>query len=218
MEKYPECNTGETFVQLLTIIRPCADYPTGKILLCKWQSGDFKDRYTGLWGKLQPESDGQDVRSTLLRLADCSESDYLPGTMWEKEQLELMAAFGFDVPVPNLEYIFVLDLPATTSINTSSSMSVKETGKKTEDIKYVGSPDSWRSEWFDLDKIPFDRMPADDALWYDLVIHGQKLTGNFLFAGEPKHTLKHYKLNKVHSLDLPEITARSPFDQPNEII
>ena len=72
-------------VQLLTIIRPCARFPFGKILLCKWPSGDHQNCYTGLCGDFQPEHDGQDLKNGLIRLANCSESEYLAGTMWEKE-------------------------------------------------------------------------------------------------------------------------------------
>ena len=83
--------------------------------------------------------------------------------------------------------------------------------------------------WFDLDKIPFSQMPADDELWYfvntanhaylpslvsvwmcclnhrypPLLEQGRSLVGTFTFAGSAivKHSLT----------DVPEELLRSPY-------
>jgi hypothetical protein len=37
------------------------------------------------------------------------------------------------------------------------------------------------TSWFKLDAIPFDLMPADDAIWYPAILEGKRLTGRFRF-------------------------------------
>ncbi|GAV03078.1 hypothetical protein RvY_13560 [Ramazzottius varieornatus] len=213
MDMLPESEAGKRFVQLLTIVRSCVDYPTGKILLCKWLTGDFMQRYTGLWGEFRAEHDGNDLRHAVIRLATSSEAEYLSGADWAADQLNLMAVFQFDVPVPNTEYIFVHEMPANSELTGSAPrvahINNDGVGKTRGANGYVGSPDLWMCEWFDLDKIPFDQMPVDDALWYDRVIHGQRLTGKFIFAGEPKYALKQHEIHEVDSLESPQVTALS---------
>jgi len=37
-------------------------------------------------------------------------------------------------------------------------------------------------EWFDFDKIPFDKMWDDDKYWFPLVLNGRKIRGKFSFG------------------------------------
>ena len=86
-----------------------------------------------------------------------------------------------DLPTPHISHIFVLKLPSTTLLEAKTS------GNKADDstdLGNIGSPHSWLCEWFDLDKIPYERMPAEDKFWYDMVIHGQKLAGRILWPGK----------------------------------
>ena len=38
--------------------------------------------------------------------------------------------------------------------------------------------------WFDLDRIPYDEMWADDVLWLPRVIAGERIGGRFVFDGD----------------------------------
>ncbi|CAL8273382.1 unnamed protein product [Lota lota] len=60
---------------------------------------------------------------------------------------------------------------------------------------YNGEPtesDEMRPQWFDIDKIPFSLMWADDILWFPLLLQKKKFLGYFKFQGQDKilsHTL-----------------------------
>lgn len=41
--------------------------------------------------------------------------------------------------------------------------------------------DEMKSEWFDIDKIPYGKMWSDDRFWLPLLLQGKKFTGKFLF-------------------------------------
>jgi hypothetical protein len=45
-------------------------------------------------------------------------------------------------------------------------------------------------KWFDIDKIPYDKMWVDDVLWLPKVIKGEYVKGNFYF-GENEKLLKY---------------------------
>lgn len=50
--------------------------------------------------------------------------------------------------------------------------------------KWQGEPqetEEMSPKWFDLDKIPYEQMWADDIHWLPRVLQGEKLTGKFYF-------------------------------------
>ena len=50
--------------------------------------------------------------------------------------------------------------------------------------KWTGEPkesDEMKPEWFDIDKIPYDKMFEDDRYWLPLVLEGKKVNGFFEF-------------------------------------
>ncbi|OQV19240.1 hypothetical protein BV898_06663 [Hypsibius exemplaris] len=181
---------NEVYVQLMTVLRPCAAYPTGRILLSRWLTGDFANRYTGLWGKVEPSDLTQP--DGLLRIAKShGETCRHPLLDAPLESLKLVAVFQFDVPVEdNTECIYLLEVG-----NSDIVEEWKDCGRVNRPDGAVG--DEWCCEWFDLDKIPYSRMPADDVLWYPLVLAGKLLRGTFKFKGEPKYTVKQYEITEV---------------------
>jgi len=50
--------------------------------------------------------------------------------------------------------------------------------------KWTGEPresDEMEPKWFDIDKIPYDKMFEDDKYWLPLVLEGKKVNGFFEF-------------------------------------
>ncbi|XP_055337044.1 uncharacterized protein LOC129587356 [Paramacrobiotus metropolitanus] len=204
------------YEQLLSVIRPNPLCPNGKILLCKWLTGDFKDRYTGLWGPA-PTNDDHSLRQALVRLAATANgtSSY---PKIQSDKLELMAVLRFDVPVDNLEYIYVTELgPSALNTpgsrhNSDSDSPLTPTGKVSSVNPFTQNA-TFICEWFDLDKIPYAQMPADDLIWYAKVLDGKRVEGSFSFAGEPKYTVKNFVLNEVkHLVEPGDIIAPAAYD------
>jgi 8-oxo-dGTP pyrophosphatase MutT (NUDIX family) len=75
-----------------------------------------------------------------------------------------------------------------------------ETKKHWEQQVVVFTCEEWEGEpteseemapkWFDIDKIPYDKMWVDDVLWLPKVIKGEYVKGNFYF-GENEKLLKY---------------------------
>lgn len=55
-----------------------------------------------------------------------------------------------------------------------------------------------RPQWFDLDSIPFDKMWADDRLWFPLLLKDAKFSGYFVFEGH--ENILRYTLEEVKDL------------------
>ncbi|KAF2359998.1 NUDIX hydrolase domain [Trinorchestia longiramus] len=63
---------------------------------------------------------------------------------------------------------------------------------------FSGQPqesDEMRPEWFPLTSLPYERMWADDHLWYPLLLKGACFKGYFHFKGED--TILEHNLNVV---------------------
>ncbi|MDD5731475.1 MAG: 8-oxo-dGTP diphosphatase [Patescibacteria group bacterium] len=51
-------------------------------------------------------------------------------------------------------------------------------------IDFSGEPtesEEMKPEWFDEDKVPFEKMWSDDPYWFPLFLAGKKFKGHFLF-------------------------------------
>lgn len=58
--------------------------------------------------------------------------------------------------------------------------------------------------WFEMDKIPFERMLADDLLWLPDVLKGNKVVGNVKFDKDMKmlyHDIKHFSQTDCDTLE-----------------
>ncbi len=51
--------------------------------------------------------------------------------------------------------------------------------------------DTLRPQWFDFATIPYDRMPADDAIWYPPFLGGKRMRGHFDFGPDGQTLLEH---------------------------
>ncbi|XP_053468753.1 oxidized purine nucleoside triphosphate hydrolase [Ictalurus furcatus] len=66
---------------------------------------------------------------------------------------------------------------------------------------YDGEPtesEEMRPRWFDIDKIPYGEMWADDVLWFPLMLQKKKFLGYFKFQGHD--VILEHKLNEVQEL------------------
>ncbi|KAL6457207.1 hypothetical protein MHYP_G00341700 [Metynnis hypsauchen] len=66
---------------------------------------------------------------------------------------------------------------------------------------YTGEPtesEEMRPQWFDIDKIPFSEMWADDVLWFPLMLQKKKFLGYFKFQGHD--VIVEHKLDEVQEL------------------
>lgn len=66
---------------------------------------------------------------------------------------------------------------------------------------YNGEPtesDEMRPQWFDIDKIPFSKMWADDVMWFPLMLQKKTFLGYFKFKGHD--LIIEHKLEEVESL------------------
>lgn len=64
-------------------------------------------------------------------------------------------------------------------------------------IEFFGDPtesEEMKPEWFDEDKIPFDKMWSDDPYWFPLFLEGKKFKGKFLFDDEDQVLEKNIEL------------------------
>jgi len=60
--------------------------------------------------------------------------------------------------------------------------------------KWAGEPqetDEMRPQWYDVNKLPFDRMWIDDPYWLPRVISGKKIVGKFHFIDKGDMIEKH---------------------------
>lgn len=68
--------------------------------------------------------------------------------------------------------------------------------------QFSGTPqetETRRAEWFDLNAIPYNNMPADDAIWYPPFLDGRLQRGTFHFDEEMVDLLE-YELTEVEKL------------------
>ena len=163
----------------------------GKILLGRWLRGSLAGRFTGLLGAARETEHPQHAA---VRVA----ASLVPGLSLKAAQLRPRAIFDFhEVPTleeyregvrgtestTELQYVYRLhddEVEAVSQIGGSGG------GGGGGDSDGSGDNTSLEPQWFPLADIPYDQMPADDPLWYPLVLdpRGPCLTGEFRFRRE----------------------------------
>ena len=145
------------------------DPVTGRILLGYHTGGMFAGNYTGLIGYA---NDGEEPEDAARRVAN--ELSCL--TVGD---LELRAIFTFidNEAGDDEEYEFFCK---------------RFSGE-------VRGSESMRPEWFAISEIPYDKMPADDEIWYPLFLEGKKLRGKFNLSSDMRELLSH-NLKEVDNL------------------
>lgn len=177
-----------------------------KILLCKWASGDFKDRYTGLIRPLARKEydtiichteNGKhpEKQQILLQLA----KELIPSPLKEViADIRLVGLLRFeDSPVYD-EYIYLANLIAPSNKIESNEKGSHLQNYFRQDIMFGENT----CYWYSWDQIPYHEMPADDELWYPKVLQQQKkVKGSFTFGGWSEKNIKSFELETVEQVD-----------------
>lgn len=135
-----------------------------KILLACKKRGFGIGKYNGVGGKLEP---GENVEQGMLR-ETFEEIGILP------KNYTLVGVIDFDEyykgePVIEKTHIYIAN-----------------------DYEYEPQEsDEMKPFWFDLDKIPYDKMFPDDRIWFPTIMAGDKIVGEFVFDKD-FNKLSHY--------------------------
>jgi len=144
----------------------------GQILLAMKKRGFGVNKWNGVGGKLQGD---ESIEETAIR-----EVEEEIKIKIDPKDLDKIAVFKFYFPYKpewDLEVYFYFC------------------------YKWQGKPEEteeMRPQWFDLDKIPYDQMWADDIRWLPRTLKGEKLEGE-LYFNEDNNTLNPDKIN-IHSV------------------
>ena len=140
-----------------------------RILLAYHKTGEMSGYYTGLLGEINKNEAPQEAAIRITR--------DMGGISVPKADLRAVFEFTFDDSDAETEYEYY-----TTLFNGQP--------QETAHIK---------PEWFEIDKIPYSQMPADDAIWYPPFLDGKLQRGKFHFARDYK-TILHYEVYEVDAL------------------
>ncbi|KAG7316945.1 hypothetical protein KOW79_019243 [Hemibagrus wyckioides] len=141
----------------------------GRVLLGMKKRGFGAGKWNGFGGKVQPgESIEQAARRELLE-----ESSLTVKTLHK---------------IGNITFEFVGE---TELMDVHIFRADDYSGEPTES-------EEMRPQWFDLDKIPFGEMWADDVLWFPLMLQKKKFLGYFKFQGHD--VILEQKLNEVQEI------------------
>ena len=146
------------------------DPEQSRILLAYHKNGEFEGVYTALLDNVNEQEEPHDAA---VRIA-----------------LELAGIHAQDL---TLRAVLKFSSPAYETVDEYEYHS----------CNYHGTPregERVRPEWFAFDQIPYDQMPADDAIWYPPFLEGRLQLGSFHFAAD-QQTLEHHSLEVVDSLD-----------------
>ncbi len=126
-----------------------------KVLLAEKKRGFGAGKINGAGGKIEP---GETIAQAMVR--ETREEIGITPTSYKKRGIIEFDAFYKNGEPKNIRmHIFVAD-------------------------KFEGTPkesDEMNPIWFDVDKIPFERMFEDDILWFKELLAGNNFRGKFKF-------------------------------------
>jgi len=137
------------------------DRARGQALLALHKSGRWKNFYTGFLDEVRP---GEDPAAAAVRFG--------------REQAGIAAG-----PADH-RATFIFSSEAWGRARELEFVAESHSGKPRESDAVV-------PRWFAFDEIPYDRMPADDAIWYPPFLAGKKMRGRFDFAPDGETLLAH---------------------------
>lgn len=142
-----------------------------KILLAMKKRGFGEGKYNGVGGKLD---EGETPEEAMIREAN-EEIGIIPTEYYKVGVMDFMECFK-----GNQENLIFHLYVATKWDNEPI---------ETEEMK---------PEWFDVDKIPYNKMFEDDKYWIPYVLEGKKINGFFEF--DEKWNLISHKIEEVNNI------------------
>ena len=143
----------------------------GKILLAEKKRGFGVGLFNGVGGKLEP---GETVEQAMIR--ETQEEINVTPINYKK-----VAVINFDM--------FHKGEPTLEEMHVYIANDFIGTPDETEEMK---------PQWFDMDKIPYEKMFAADRIWMREVFNNKKLTGNVKF--DKDFNLLEYSFNEVENV------------------
>ena len=143
----------------------------GKILLAEKKRGFGVGLFNGVGGKLEP---GETVEQAMIR--ETQEEINVTPINYKK-----VAVINFDM--------FHKGEPTLEEMHVYIANDFIGTPDETEEMK---------PQWFDMDKIPYEKMFAADRIWMMEVFNNKKLTGNVKF--DKDFNLLEYNFNEVENV------------------
>lgn len=145
------------------------DAAAARLLLAFHKTGDMQGYYTGFLDELLEDEEPMNG-ARRITMEQCGLT---------VEQTELRAVFRFSAQ----------DYPGADEYEYYTSSYGGE----------LSESENVRPQWFGLEQIPYQQMPADDALWYPSFLAGKLQRGSFHFGPGMKELL-HYELFEVDDL------------------
>jgi len=139
-------------VKLMTL---CIVHQHPKILLAMKKRGFGKDRWNGFGGKVKEE---ETIEQAMLREL--------------KEEGGIVTKDHKKVAILDFEFPNHLDINEIFQVHIFKASEIDGEPQETEEM---------RPEWFEIDKIPFDSMWADDIHWLPLFLADKIFKGRFVF-------------------------------------
>lgn len=155
-----------------------------EILLGLWQPGapmGLAGRYTGPLGLWDSSVDATLEDAACRHLSQLTGLHVLPGSLHKR------AVFMFDDELEEHEYYCGYE-----HANRQERLT---------DTKLM------RCEWFSVDEIPYDQMPADDSIWYPHFLRSVLQKGYFNFSPTQPLLIESCRVVAVTSLDADDIVG-----------
>ncbi len=140
----------------------CVIYKNKKILLGMKKRGFGEGRWNGFGGKVNKN---ENIETAAVREV--------------KEECNL--------EVSNLKKRGVLEFSFENNPEEILQVHIFSTNTFTGDLKET---EEMLPKWFDIEKIPYQKMWPDDKHWLPELLNGKNFTGSFLFGGKNNDILK----------------------------